>query len=99
MPNTSSAKKALRNSLKKRDYNTARSLKIKNSLKELRRVLSKDPENYQVTLSKVYSSLDKAVKTNLVHHKTASRKKSRMAKLVARTLSGKETVTTTETQE
>lgn len=86
MPNTKSAKKALRSSEKKREFNVIRKFKIKNSLKELRKVLTTNPGEYQTTLSKVFSSLDKAVKANYLHKNTASRKKSRMVALVRRTL-------------
>jgi small subunit ribosomal protein S20 len=88
MPNTSSAKKALRNATKKKEFNLAKKQKIKNALKELRRVLSTNPSEYQATLSKSFSALDKAVKTNLLKKNTADRKKSRLAKLVDKVLKG-----------
>lgn len=86
MPNTKSAKKALRVSLRKRKYNKAKNYKIKNSLKELRKVLTSKPEAYKDALSKAYSALDKAVKSNFINKKKADRKKSRLSKLVERTL-------------
>ncbi len=86
MPNTKSAKKALTASLKKRDYNLEKKSKIKNSLKELRRVLSTTPDNFQEALSKVYSTLDKAVKTKFIKKNKADRKKARMAALVKKVL-------------
>ena len=87
MPNTKSAKKALRSSAKKRDFNLERKFNIKNSLKELRKVLSENPDSYQTVLSKVYSSLDKAAKTSFIHKNKANRKKSRVAAMVAKSLS------------
>lgn len=86
MPVTKSAKKAMRSSLRKRVYNLQRKFKIKNALKELRRVLKIKPQEYQASLNKVYSNLDKAVKTGLLHRKAANRKKSNTIKLVQRTL-------------
>jgi small subunit ribosomal protein S20 len=86
MPNTSSAKKALRSSLKKREFNTISKLKVRNSLKELRKVVKTEPAQYQPTLSKAFSALDKAVKTKLIHKNTAARKKSRLAKLVTKSI-------------
>lgn len=86
MPNTKSAKKALRSSLKKREYNLARKFKIKNSLKDLRKALTTNPNDYLTALSSVYSSLDKAVKGNFIPKNRADRKKSRIAKMVAKTL-------------
>ncbi len=86
MPNTSSAKKALRGSEKKRGFNNTRKYKITQSLKELRRVLANKPSEYQTTLSKVFSSLDKAVKSNLIPKKRADRKKSRVSAMVEKAL-------------
>jgi small subunit ribosomal protein S20 len=86
MPNTKSAKKAMRSSLRKRDMNLVKKSAIKNSLKDLRKVLSENPANHTEVLSKVYSSLDKAVKTNFIHKNKANRKKSRVAAMVARAL-------------
>lgn len=86
MPNTKSAKKALRASLKKREYNLARKFKIKNSLKNLRKAITTNPSDYITALSNVYSSLDKAVKGNFIPKNRADRKKSRVAKMVAKTL-------------
>lgn len=87
MPNTKSAKKALRVSLRKRKVNKAKNYKIKNSLKEFRRVLATNPKEYKDAMSKVYSALDKAVKTNFIHKKRADRKKSRISKMVEKALS------------
>jgi small subunit ribosomal protein S20 len=86
MPNTKSAKKAMRSSIKKNIVNTARKWKIKNSLKELRKVMITNAAQYQSSLSKVFSQLDKAVKSNLIHKNKANRKKSRLALMVAKAL-------------
>jgi small subunit ribosomal protein S20 len=86
MPNTKSAKKALRSSLKKREYNLTTKYRIKNSLKDLRKVIAIDPANYQTALDKAYSTLDKAVKSNFIHRNKADRKKSRLALNVAKIL-------------
>lgn len=89
MPNTKSAKKAMRSSIKKRDFNLTKKFAIKNSLKELRKVLAENPQEHQTVLSKVYSSLDKAAKTKFIHKNKADRKKSRVAAMVARALETK----------
>jgi small subunit ribosomal protein S20 len=86
MPNTQSAKKALRNSEKKRGFNIVRKFKIKNAIKDLKRVLSTNPSEYQTNLSRVFSSLDKAVKGKLIKKNNADRRKSRFAALVNKTL-------------
>lgn len=80
MPNTKSAKKALRSSLKKKTFNLAKKNKIKSSLKEFKKSLTTGKEAAQKSLSKVFSALDKAVKTNFLPKKRADRKKSRLAK-------------------
>lgn len=92
MPNTKSAKKALRSSLKKREFNTISKLKIRNSLKEFRKTIKLNPVEFQPTLSKAFSALDKAVKTNLIHKNTAARKKSRLSKMVVKSIAGIEQV-------
>jgi small subunit ribosomal protein S20 len=89
MPNTSSAKKALRGSKKKQTFNNSKKYKIKQSLKELRKVLANKPSSYKTTLSKVFSSLDKAVKTNLIPKGRADRKKSRLSSMVEKALGNK----------
>ncbi|NJK71377.1 MAG: 30S ribosomal protein S20 [Thermales bacterium] len=86
MPNTSSAKKALRGSQKKRQFNDVKKYHIKQSLKELRKVLATKPSEYQATLSKVFSAFDKAVKTNLIPKSRANRKKSRVSAMVDKAL-------------
>jgi small subunit ribosomal protein S20 len=86
MPNTKAAKKAMRVSLRKRVINTSRKWKIKNSLKDLRKALINDAKNCQIALSNVFSQLDKAVKTNVIHKNKANRKKSRVSLMVAKVL-------------
>lgn len=92
MPNTQSAKKALRSSSRKRQYNLIAKYKIKNSLKEFRKALEIDPSSYHATLSKAFSALDKAVKSNLIHRNKADRKKSRLALKVTKILRGETAV-------
>jgi small subunit ribosomal protein S20 len=84
MPNTKAAKKAMRVSIRRKAINESRRWKVKNSLKELRKCLATNPTAYQATLSKVFSGLDKAVKSNLIHRNKANRKKSRLSKMVAK---------------
>lgn len=84
MPNTSSAKKALRSSLKKRDYNLKKKFQIRTALKNFRKALETDAKTAQIAISTVYSALDKAVKTNFIAKNTANRKKSRVAAMLAK---------------
>jgi ribosomal protein S20 len=84
MPNTSSAKKALRGSIKKQEVNSTRRNKLKNALKSFRQTLSTSPKDIQATFSNAFSALDKAVKSNLIPKGRANRKKARLAAQVSK---------------
>lgn len=87
MPLTKSAKKALRQSLRKRAHNLLYKSKIKALLKEVRNLASeKKIEEAKKLLPKLYKILDKAVKVRVIKKNTASRKKSRIAKLIFKAL-------------
>jgi small subunit ribosomal protein S20 len=81
MPNTASAKKALRASSRKRVYNNLKKVKIKSAYKSLRKNLAAKPEESQKSLSAVFSALDKAVKSNYITKQKAARRKSRVTKM------------------
>lgn len=85
MPNTKSAKKALRVAEKNQVFNKVRKSKIKNSLKEFRKSLTESLETAQEALSKVFSNLDKAAKGKTIKKQNASRKKSRLTKQLKKT--------------
>ena len=75
---TSSAKKALRASKKKRVFNLRRKATIDDQLKMFRKaVLAKDKPGAQKLVSPLYQALDKAVKTGYIKDNTSSRLKSR----------------------
>ena len=88
MPITKSAKKALRQSLKKRTRNVLKMKKLKSLLKEVKtlvtRVQAKREEEAKKLLPQVYKLLDKAAKTGLIKKNTADRKKSRITKLISK---------------
>lgn len=87
MPNTSSAKKALKQSLSNRSRNKHFSALYKENLKALEVAIKTDnATEAPALLAKVYSSIDKLVKKNIIHSNNWSRKKSKFAKL-AKTLS------------
>lgn len=80
MPNTKSAARRVRNSERKRLHNRS----IKGHLKSLERQFTdaleaKNKEQGAKALISVTSALDKAVKSGVIHHGTANRKKSRLA--------------------
>lgn len=81
MPITKSAKKALRQSLRRKTRNTVYKRKIKNLLKEAKALaVRQKPEEAKKMLPAVYKLLDKAAKTGAIKKNSASRKKSRIAK-------------------
>ena len=84
MPITKSAKKALRQSLKRRVRNLSYKKKIKKLLKEVKSLVSQEKiKEAKVLLPQVYKIIDKAAKIKLIKRNTAARKKSRITKLIA----------------
>jgi len=79
MPITSSAKKALRASSKKRVFNLRRKSSMEGNLKDFRRfILAKDVASATKLVPTIYQELDKACKTGYIKANTASRVKSRV---------------------
>jgi small subunit ribosomal protein S20 len=83
MPITSSAKKALRQNIKQRAKNTNRRTKIKDLIKEARVLIAeKKTEEVKKILPQIYKIIDKGAKVGIMKKNTASRKKSRITKLI-----------------
>jgi len=83
MPITKSAKKALRQNARRRTRNLVYKKKMKGLIKELRvLVTEKKIEDAKKLLPQVYKILDKTAKVGIIKKNTASRKKSRITKLV-----------------
>lgn len=81
MPITSSAKKALRASKKKRVFNLRRKAVMDDNLKQFRKlVATKDKLGAEKLVSTLYQSLDKVAKTGYIKANAASRLKSRAMK-------------------
>ena len=75
---TSSAKKALRASKKKRVFNLRRKSKIDAELKNFRKLVAKkDKAGAEKLIPTLYQALDKAVKTNYIKANRSARLKSR----------------------
>ncbi|MCD8484397.1 30S ribosomal protein S20 [Candidatus Woesebacteria bacterium] len=74
MPILSSAKKALRVSLRKQAINNQVRSQMKTAVKKFMSNPSAE------ALQEAYSRLDKAVKRNLMHKNTAARRKARMSR-------------------
>lgn len=83
MPITRSAKKALRSSLRKRHFNRIRKEDMSATVKEVKKlVASNDKKAAMNALSLAQSALDKAAKGKTIDKNTASRKKSRLSKMI-----------------
>lgn len=81
MPNTMSAKKAVRSSARKRENNLTWKKRIKNVTKDLDKALSGKDASVDVkkTLSLLQKILDKAAKEKAIHRNKANRVKSKYA--------------------
>jgi small subunit ribosomal protein S20 len=85
MPNTKSAKKALRQSEARRKRNLSRKKAIKLATKKIKKLLlDQKKEEALALLPRAYKAIDKAAKTGVIKKNAASRKKSRLAKLILR---------------
>ena len=82
---TKSAKKAIRQNERRKDINIIYKDKIKALLKEARSLVSaKKNKEAEALLPKLYRALDKAAKVGVIKKNNASRKKSRISKLVGK---------------
>ena len=80
---TSSAKKALRASKRKRVFNIAHRDAVSGVTKELKKlVASKNYGEAMKLLPSAYAELDKAAKTGFIKPNAAARKKSRLSAMV-----------------
>jgi small subunit ribosomal protein S20 len=80
---TKSAKKALRQNLRRRDKNLVYKNKIKSLVKEVKAlILEKKNEEAKSKLPELYKAFDKAAKVGIIKKNEASRKKSRLTKFV-----------------
>lgn len=83
MPITASAKKALRQSLTRKARNLRRKNSYKNTIKEFKSLAATGKkDDAKKLLPRVYKSLDKAAKTNVIAKNKAARLKSSAAKLL-----------------
>ncbi len=87
MPITKSAKKALRQNIRRKAKNLVYKRKIKNLIKKVGElVLEKKAEEAKNLLPRIYKALDKAAKVNVIKKNTATRRKSRITKLINKSL-------------
>jgi len=78
MPITTSAKKQLRSSARKRVFNVARLETMRDSIKTFKKTPS------SATLSAVYKAIDKAAKRGVIKKNHAARRKSCLAAMVSK---------------
>lgn len=82
---TKSGKKAHRQSLKKRVVNVRRANAMKDTIKSIREDIAKSSKGTAVEkLKMAYKTLDKAAKRGVIKKGQANRKKSRLAKAIAK---------------
>lgn len=83
MPITKSAKKALRQSLRRKIRNLKRKDAVKDLEKQVRKLLAANQrEKALELLPKAYQAIDKGAKRRVITANAASRKKSRLARLL-----------------
>jgi len=83
MPITKSAKKALRGSLVKKAANDRNKKNVKESFKKIEKLIKeKKKDEAKKVLPEFYSSIAKAAKRGVIKKNTASRKKSRVTKMI-----------------
>lgn len=81
MPIIQSAKKALRQNVRRRKMNIKRRTELKKAIKQYKKlVISGEKDKAKEYLPTVYKKLDKSAKTNLIKKNKASRLKSRLSK-------------------
>ncbi len=83
MPITKSAKKALRQNVRRRVQNLKRKAEMKSVVKQYKKFVSEGKnEEAKKYLPQVYKKLDKLAKVDFIKKNTASRMKSRLSKLI-----------------
>jgi small subunit ribosomal protein S20 len=85
MPITTSAKKALRASHRKRVFNLRRNRTMKEAVQEIRKlVATSNTTEASNKMPNTYKAIDKATKRGVIKKNTANRKKARLMALIKR---------------
>lgn len=83
---TSSAKKALRSSQRKRVFNVRRKAAIERVVKNIKKLVAeKKTDEARKLISLAYKAYDKAAKEHTIKKGAADRKKSRLARFIQNT--------------
>lgn len=72
----------MRQSVKRRAINDTRRRAMKESVKDIKKLVTTDSKKAKENLAKAYQAIDKAVKRGVIKKNTGSRKKSRLAAFV-----------------
>ena len=81
MPIIKSAKKALRQSIKRKAVNDRRAKAMKDAIKKVERTVKEKKADAVKLLPSAFAAIDKAAKRGVIKKNTASRKKSRLARI------------------
>jgi small subunit ribosomal protein S20 len=82
---TKSAKRAIRVSARQRVYNLRRLDTMRDEVKTVKKlVAAKNVAEAEKSIAQVYKAIDKAAKRGVIKKNTASRKKSRLMKLIGK---------------
>jgi small subunit ribosomal protein S20 len=85
MPNTKSAKKAMRQNARRRIVNVTALEAVRKTAKNFKKlVASGSKSDAAKALSAAFAALDKAAKKNIIHKNNANRHKSRMSAMLAK---------------
>ena len=82
MPNTKSAAKAYRQSIRRRARNLSRKNAYKDAVKEFRKLAAADPKKAKEMLATVQKKLDKAAKSGVIKANKAARLKGNAQRLL-----------------
>lgn len=85
MPNIQSAKKAMRQSAKRRVINDNRRRAMKEAVKGIKKLVIAGTAAATTDIAKAYQAIDKAVKRGVIKKNTGARKKSRLVAFIKRT--------------
>lgn len=84
MPNIKSVMKDVKKSRLNHERNVSAKSKIKTLSKKTRIAIDNNAEDVNALMSESFSTIDKAVKRGIIHANQAARRKSRLAKKLAK---------------
>jgi len=85
LPNIKSVMKDVKKSRENQIKNVSTKSKIKTLTKKTKTAIDEKAENISSLMNESFSTIDKAVKRGIIHPNQAARRKSRLAKKLAKT--------------